>query len=190
MRSLLTLGLRWVALTAFAVWFGGFTFYAAVVIPVLHEELGGLGQGGITGEVSKTLNGIGVGTVVALGVLAWVERSIGERRARWGRVGLLALTTAILIGLMVLHPILEARLDSGSMHGFHGLHQVYLIATTAQWFVNLAWLGVTLRIWRGTGRGGLTADLKCLGASATDPRRSFRDYKDAPTRRALARRPP
>lgn len=148
MKSLTRLFLRWIALSAFAVWFGGFTFYSAVVIPVLHDELGSLGQGAITGAVTNTLNAIGAGAVAAWWVMAGVERSAGERWARWGRVGLLALTTAILIGLFVLHPILDARLDAGSMRNFHPLHQVYLIGSTVQWAVNLALLAVSLRIWQ------------------------------------------
>jgi hypothetical protein len=152
MKDLARLTLRWFALAAFAVWFGGFTFYSAVVIPVLHDELGGVGQGAITGEVSNTLNAIGVGAVLACWVLVGVERSVGERRARWGRVALLALTTVLLFGLIALHPALDARLESGSMRGFYRLHQVYQIASTVQWGVNLALLAATLRVWQTGAR--------------------------------------
>ena len=150
------LALRWVALVTFAIWFGGFTFYSAVVIPVLHDELGGIGQGAITGEVTNTLNAIGVGTVAAWWVLVGVERSVGGRRARWGRVGLLAVTTAVLFGLIALHPVLDARLEAGSRRDFFSLHQVYLIASTVQWVVNLALLALTLGLWQaGTGDRGV-----------------------------------
>lgn len=148
MKNLPLLLLRWAALVAFAVWFGGFTFYSAVVIPVLHDELGGIGQGGITGAVSNTLNAIGVAAVAAWWVLVGVEKSAGAKWARWGRVALLAVTTALLAGLIALHPVMDARLDSGSMRNFYALHKVYLIASTAQWGVNLALLAVTLRIWQ------------------------------------------
>jgi hypothetical protein len=148
MKRLPLLILRWAALVAFAVWFGGFTFYSAVVIPVLHDELGGLGQGGITGEVSNTLNAIGVATVAAWWLVVGVEKSAGEKWARWGRVALLSATTAVLAGLIALHPLMDARLDSGSMRNFYPLHKVYLIASTAQWGLNLALLAVTLWIWQ------------------------------------------
>jgi hypothetical protein len=72
MKSFALLVLRWAALSAFAVWFGGFTFYAAVVIPVLHDELGGLGQGAITGEVTNSLNAIGAVAVAAWWVMVGV----------------------------------------------------------------------------------------------------------------------
>jgi hypothetical protein len=31
---------RWLALVALAVWFGGFTFYSAVVVPLLSDVMG------------------------------------------------------------------------------------------------------------------------------------------------------
>jgi hypothetical protein len=163
MKSFALLLLRWVALASFAVWFGGFTFYSAVVIPVLHDELGGLGQGGITGRVSDTLNVTGVATVAAWWVLVGFERAGGERWARRLRVVLLAVTTAILIGLIALHPVLDERFEVGSMRSFHRLHQVYLIASTVQWGANLALLAVTVWVWReGPGtcrdRGLMTND--------------------------------
>lgn len=148
MKSLALLALRWIALAAFAVWFGGFTFYSSVVIPILHDELGGVGQGEITGQVSRTLNFIGVGTVAAWWLLIGFERSCGRRWAQWGRVGLLAVTTAFLMGLIVMHPILDAKLGVGSIRDFYRLHQIYLIACSVQWGVNLAILAITLVIWR------------------------------------------
>jgi hypothetical protein len=148
-RTLVRLAVRWVALAAMTAWLGGFTFYSAVVIPILHDELGGLDAGVITGQVSNYLNAFGVGAVVAWCVLLAVERAEGTRWARRVRAALLALTAAILAGLIALHPVLDARLAAGSMRGFYPLHQVYLIASTVQWGVNLALLAATLWVWRG-----------------------------------------
>jgi hypothetical protein len=139
---------RYAALVAMTIWLGGFTFYASIVIPILHEELGGLDAGQITGQVAKPLNGFGAVAIAAWWVLAVMERSRRERWACWMRVGLLGVTTAILVGLIVLHPILETRLESESRQGFYALHKIYLIASTGQWGVNLGLLAITLWIWR------------------------------------------
>jgi hypothetical protein len=143
---------RFAAMAGMAVWFGGFTFYSAIVIPELHEQLGGLEAGAITGRVSNPLNAFGSAAVAAWWIMAACERGLGPRWARWGRTLLLATTTAILIGLVALHPVLDARLESGSMEGFYPLHQIYLIASSAQWGINLALIAVTLWIWQGPNR--------------------------------------
>src|SRR4051794_2338355 len=105
---------RWFALVGMSVWLGGFTFYSAVVLPILHDEMGSLESGRVTGEVANSLNAIGAGAVAAWWVLVWVERSVGERWARRIRAGLLGVTTAILVGLAALHPVMDARLEAGS----------------------------------------------------------------------------
>ena len=47
-----------------AFWLGGFTFYSAVVIPVLHDRLGSpLETGLVTQRVTDALNLLGVGTI-------------------------------------------------------------------------------------------------------------------------------
>lgn len=143
------LALRWLALASLSVWFGGFTFYSAIVIPVLHDAIGGLESGSITGEVTNSLNAIGVGAVAAWWWLVAVERSVGERRARRARVVVLAATTAVLLGLIALHPVMDARLETGSLRNFYRLHKLYLIASTVQWVLNLALPAVSLRVWRG-----------------------------------------
>src|SRR5436309_2887015 len=85
---------------AFATWFGGFTFYAAVVVPDLHEALGGLETGAISRRVSFFLNALGV---MAL-VLGWaVQATTLHRRpgrAAWGRRGLLATSTVCQVALI------------------------------------------------------------------------------------------
>ena len=139
---------RYLALVGMTFWLGGFTFYSAIVIPILHDELGGRESGMITGQVSNDLNVFGVVAVVTWWTLLYVERSHRDRAARWFRVGLLTMTTAVLAGLIYLHPILDAILDTGEMRAFYPLHQVYLIASSIQWGINLALLALTVWIWR------------------------------------------
>jgi hypothetical protein len=142
--------LRWLALMALAVWFGGFTFYSAAVLPVLHEVMGSLEAGSVTREVTDTLNLAGASALSGWWVLAGAEWRLGRPGARRLRLGLLTADTAILIGLFALHPVMDRRLDTGSLRGFYPLHRVYLIASTVQWVVNLALVAVSLVVWQGT----------------------------------------
>ena len=149
--EILTLLLRSTAILALAVWFGGFTFYAGVVIPILHDELGGMDSGAITGMVSKPLNWIGVGALLAGWIVAIVERKSQpgwNRWAKWGRWTLLIATTAILTFLIALHPVVEGRLETASLKDFHRMHQVYLIASTIQWCINVGLIASFLMVWQ------------------------------------------
>ncbi len=139
---------RYLALVGMTFWLGGFTFYSAIVIPILHDEMGGLESGMITGQVSNYLNVFGVAAVVSWWILLFLERSKHDRRARWLRVGLLTLTSAVLVGLISLHPVLDTKLKTGQMRAFYPLHQAYLVASSIQWGINLALLALTVWIWR------------------------------------------
>lgn len=141
------LALRSMTMLAHAIWLGGFTFYGAVVIPILHDEYGSLDGGLITGRVSDRLNAFGVATVLLWWVVAWVDRRRGPAVARHLLRGSLGLTTVLLIFLLVDHRILDARLAASGLKGFYGEHRVYLIASTIQWAANLALVPLALAIW-------------------------------------------
>lgn len=146
MRLLL---LRFLYQLAFAIWLGGFTFYSAVVIPVLHEELGRFDTGLVTQQVTRALNTTGCVAVFLGWMAAWAERSNECRWISRVRLGLLAATTILLLALLSLHPIMDARLASGSLRGFYPLHRIYLNLSTSQWVVNLGLLAVACRHGRG-----------------------------------------
>src|SRR5215468_6101686 len=77
---------RFLVLVALMFWQGGFTFYAAVVVPVGQNELGShLQQGFITRQVTDYLNLSGAIALFLLGcdVAASRDRSTGRRWARW-----------------------------------------------------------------------------------------------------------
>jgi hypothetical protein len=145
---------RFVAIWTLAIWLGGFTFYAAAVIPVLHDQLGGaLESGLVTQRVTIVLNWLGVATVTIGLVLAIFERAFGWRgpfRSK-ASLGLLAATALCLVGLFVLHPMLDRRLDEGEMAAFYPLHRAYLWVSTVQWVTNSA----LLASWAGLGTGFL-----------------------------------
>ena len=65
---MLTLLRRFSVIAALMFWQGGFTFYAAVVVPIGQENLGHEEQGFITREVTNYLNLAGA---AALLLLAW-----------------------------------------------------------------------------------------------------------------------
>ncbi len=139
-----SLALRVLCLLGLSVWMGGFTFYSAVVIPVLHESLGSLETGYVTQRVTDYLNYIGVVVVLIWWVATGVERGEGPARVRAVRLLLLAASTLILVGLIALHRVMDGRLETGSLRGFYPLHRVYPIASTVQWFVNLGLMTVLL----------------------------------------------
>src|SRR6516225_8217243 len=85
-----------------AIWLGGFTFYTAAVIPILHDQLGSpLETGLVTQRATLVLNFLGLATVG----LGWVRGTLGRARsekgqvaARWGN-RMLIISTACLAGL-------------------------------------------------------------------------------------------
>ena len=143
-----TFGLRFLSVTSLAVWFGGFSFYGAAVIPALHDELSGPQAGAITRRVTDLLNLVGIVTLAIWWGTAWLERSILSRRFRRTRLVLLSTTSPLLAFLIILHRIMDHHLDAYGLRGFYPLHRVYLIASTVQWIVNLGLFAVTVIDWR------------------------------------------
>ena len=131
------------ARAAFALWWGGFTFYAIVVIPtaqkVLHSHVK---VGFITQEVTHWIN---LAAVLALALLLWELLSatpLTLRRRRWLWAAWLVMA-AMQAALFLLHPALDRLLDFSAREItdeplFYFLHRVYLILSTVQWLA--AWL--------------------------------------------------
>lgn len=116
---------------ALALWWGGLTFYALVVVPIGTDLFGSIEQGFITQQVTNWLNAIGLG---ALTLLLW---NLIVTRSR-----LLAVTwfaMALSLGaLSLLHLRLDALLG-GDVEApsidvdFYDIHRVYLLVTATQW---------------------------------------------------------
>jgi hypothetical protein len=160
---------RFVAIWTLAIWLGGFTFYAAAVIPILHDQLeGALESGLVTQQVTIVLNWLGVATVSIGLVLTIFERAFdwrGPFRSKASLV-LLAATSLCLVGLFVLHPMLDRRLDAGEMAAFYPLHRAYLWVSTVQWVINSA----LLASWVGLGTAFLKSGAeKPSSFRATNP---------------------
>src|SRR5262249_595616 len=144
---------RFVVLVAFAFWQGGFTFYAAVVVPAGPAALkSARRQGFIARRVTHYLN---LTAAVALAPLAWdvaAARDPSARR-RWARAGLwlgMALTQGWLFWL---HAQLDSMLQvKGGIvldpEAFRPTHRLYLWVHTAQWGFGLLFLLLSLVAWR------------------------------------------
>jgi len=133
---------RFLLSVSLAYAFGGFSFYATVVVPTGTEVLDARSQGFVTQTVTHSLNAASAVTAV---LLLW--ETISGRRGRRMRAHLyLAVLTAGLtlccVTLMLLHPLLDSLLDVNRFSvtepdRFYRLHQAYLWISTAQWLLSV-----------------------------------------------------
>lgn len=142
---------RFVLLLAFAVWQGGFVFYAGVVVPIGTELHGHFGQGLVTQRVTNWLNLLGLACHAA-----YLWELIGtKQRSRWPW-GLWAVSVATLGGLAAIHLHMDSLLDpdvGGTGTEFRLWHKAYLWLSTGQWvaWLVLGWMAVGRERGAGTG---------------------------------------
>lgn len=120
-----------------AVWWGGLTFYAGVVVPIGTDVLGATTQGFVTQRVTHWLNGAGAIAIVLTVGEVFRLRS----RGTWIAWGTVATTLAVLAAL---HPAMDVLLEVGTHtvadgERFYSLHRVYLWVTAVQWLAG-GWL--------------------------------------------------
>jgi hypothetical protein len=155
---------RYLCLCALLFWQGGFTFYAAVVIPIagvvldpnLHQ------RARITATATNVLNVAGIAAVL---LLLWdVALSADPSRRRyWFRCALWSVLFVTLAALFPLHYWLET-LDPLVGTGpadkdfFYLAHRIYLWVSAAQWLAALVYLYLTLRAWRADDARAVTPD--------------------------------
>ena len=87
---------RYLAVVSLALWIGGLSFYALVVVPVGTDVIGGTEQGFVTQRVTGWLNWIGVASLAVL---------LPSVRTRW-MLATWAVLVLTLIALFALHPVL------------------------------------------------------------------------------------
>ncbi len=145
---------RFVAIALLCFWLGGFTFYSGVVIPTAVEVIGSHREVGfVTQRVTQWLNVAGVATMAAL---LWNIRrgwKVAESVERKWLAGTLALLVIATIALIILHAILDARLDPTAFQisprrDFHAWHRAYLLISTAQWGTALVHVWFMLSTWQ------------------------------------------
>lgn len=137
-----------------AMWMGGFTFYAEIVIPTASHVLGSHRQVGfITQQVTHWLNLIGI---AALAVFLWNLLAEWPRQPARRRLCLAGAWATMLlshVGLFATHPFIDRLLDAqtrgiSDFDRFENLHTVYLGFATLQWFAALFYAWVSLQAWR------------------------------------------
>ncbi len=116
-----------------ALWWGGLSFYAIIVVPTGSEQIGSVAQGFITQRVTYWHNPLGAIMTIALAVEAY----------RTSSRGLYALSAGIGIVTLLLfigHEILSSQMnfkESSVSESFYSQHARYLWLTTAQWLLGL-----------------------------------------------------
>ena len=118
----------------FAVWWGGLTFYAVIVVPVGTEQIGSTDQGFITQDVTRWHNALLTAMAVGLVIEARLQ---GCRWLGAASVGLAAIDAALLFE----HSALTEMMDFNNrlvQSEFYSRHAVYLWLTAAEWAIGLA----------------------------------------------------
>jgi hypothetical protein len=149
----MTLLRRFLVLAVFAYWQGGFTFYAAVVVPTGAEVLGSSAeQARITRLVAASMNLTGA---VALAIFAW--DSAMTHKLRRSRVVAVLFAALLLIALMILREHLDQMFHAADAYlddrrAFRPWHRTYLWISTVQWASCVAYLILSIAAWRGEDR--------------------------------------
>jgi hypothetical protein len=145
---------RTLLLASFAIWFGGFGFYASIVVPIGTEVLGSsLNQGMITRQVTVWINvfsGIALAMMFLESCFSWKRLS---KELRSTQLALCLLMGVALLVLVYLHPMLDSMIDVPEVEvtdeaRFYPLHRVYLWVSTIQWAAAWVWLLVLMMGWR------------------------------------------
>jgi len=148
---------RFLLLVSLSFSFGGFSFYAAVVVPIGGEVLDATSQGFVTREVTRVINAV---MAVTLLIVSWEAIAGRRNRSRWANrtwSASIALWGLCCMALVGLHPRLDSFLDLDGFTvdeplGFYRLHQVYLWISTVQWLVSLAVIWLLVGSWRDADR--------------------------------------
>lgn len=141
---------HYLVLLLLAFSFGGFTFYAAVVVPIGGDVFDATAQGFVTRRVTRVLN---VAHLITLAALVWEGVQGRDARSpvanRSFALGLTVMGVCLLV-LWFLHPQLDGLLEDPTFSviepdRFYQLHRVYLWGSTIHWLATLtvAWLFIT-----------------------------------------------
>ncbi len=127
--------------------FGGFTFYASIVVPIGTDVLDARTQGFVTQQVTHRIN---IANSILLIGLVWEWLASRELRSRTGNRAFIALTLLFGLGLgllFYLHPQMDSLLDANQFSildkdKFYFLHRVYLWTSTLQWLCLIGLIGM------------------------------------------------
>lgn len=127
----------------YASWWGGLSFYAVVVVPIGTHQIGSVGQGFITQEVTYWHNLLLTAMVICLAIEALRRKA----QSAWLIIGSLAI---IDLALLADHSRLTSLMNFTSRSvpdNFYHQHAIYLWLTAAEWVI-----GLILPLW-GCRRG-------------------------------------
>ncbi len=154
---------RIILMALFAIWFGGFTFYTAIVVPIGTDVLGSSRtQGFVTQQVTNRLNVIGAIALLwmLLGLVLLVRQNGIKRLLKSLLVfAVIAVSWGVLL---VLHPMLDQLVEPDNDYvadeeRFYFLHRIYLWTSTIQWLFCWVWLSLTIRDWTDTPKQTATS---------------------------------
>ncbi len=149
----MTLLFRSSLLFAFALFWGGLTFYTGIAVRIAHDVLSDPMEGGlITQRVTAVLQVLGVvSAVLMLGnaVLLWKAC----RRHSLCLLSCAVILSASLVGLFVVHGQLDDVIsveDAEVMDRDRFVigHRRYNQLTTVEWISSLLYLPITISAWR------------------------------------------
>lgn len=144
---------RILLLLAFALFWGGLTFYTGLVVRVIHDVLADPLEGGlITQRVTAGLQYLGIVTVGLMFVNAFL---VARKSNRYGYslVACAVIVGIAIIGLVMVHGQLDAVIDADGWEitdrdAFTIGHRRYNQLTTIEWVASLAYLSITIAAWR------------------------------------------
>jgi hypothetical protein len=141
---------RTAILVVMTLWWGGLTFYSAVVVPVGTEVLESTElQGLVTQQVTRYLNALGL---LAVGAIIWILLRLKGARSIARAKELLAIGATLLAlqgGLYWLHGELGRQLiEDADREAFYNTHRIYLLFIAVQWGLGLMSLVQILKLWR------------------------------------------
>ncbi len=125
----------WLLLVAiFAIWWGGLTFYALIVVPIGSDVTSSVQQGFVTQRVTFWHN-----LLLTLATCCVFAEALRRRSFKWWLLSTsLLLVNAALLGM---HWQLSGMIDATEQlvpSDSYRMHAIYLWLTTAEWLIGLA----------------------------------------------------
>ncbi len=153
--KILELARRFVLVSAFGLWLGGFAFYTGIVIRAGHRHFSDRSFGFLTAEVTRSLEGCSLAAILLAALdlaLSWKRRSRGQRLAA---LGVLVALAAGFAWTMAVRGALVGVLDPGAhrildRERFLPLHERYELASSLEWGMGLIYVALLLAAWRRT----------------------------------------
>ncbi|MGI9472361.1 MAG: hypothetical protein ACR2NZ_12540 [Rubripirellula sp.] len=158
---------RILLLFAFALYWGGLTFYTGFVVRISHDVLNDPMDGGmITQRVTVILQLFGLLTAL---LMIWNVFFVVRQSPKYGYAlgACVALLVCSLIGLFVVHEQLDAIIDIGTAEitdreAFVIGHRRYNQLTTVQWLSALIYLPITLVAWSSIDRKSVNSKVNAV----------------------------